>query len=534
MKKIFTTLTVVLFTVCLFSQAPQKMSYQAVIRNSSNSLVASSPVGIRVSILQGSASGTPVYIETQTPITNANGLATIEIGAGTVVSGTFAGINWAAGPYFIKTETDPAGATNYNISGTSQLLSVPYALYAKDVQNGTKPGGVSGNVQFNNSADFSGDANFHWDNTNKRLGIGTASPVAMLQVYDLNNNRQIAVSDWADMSAGTGGYGLFASNAYLNNSLNTLHFSNTHASLGASGIIFNYPFWHTTTIFVNEPGGGSVKDQPFTPTAIASFKSGEVNVYNNKITNVANPVNAQDAATKAYVDILIGQLSKTGTIVVDADGNIYPTVRIGSQLWMAENLKTTKYNDGTSIPNVTDNTAWAALTTGAYSWYNNDATTYKATYGALYNWYAVDNNAATKAASNGSKNVCPTGWHIPTDAEWTTLTDYLTNSGYGYQGSGSDIGKSMASTSGWTTYTTAGTVGNDQASNNSSGFTALPGGFRDIDGTYYIGYYGYWWSSTEDATAYPWFRDMGYSNATVSRITTSKWCGFSVRCVRDF
>ncbi len=131
MKKIITLFAATLLTVNVFAQSPEKMSYQAVIRDASNALVTGTPVGMQISILQGSSSGTAVYVETQTPSTNANGLVSIEIGAGTVVSGTFSTIDWTAGPYFIKTETDPSGGTNYTITGTSQLLSVPYALYAK-------------------------------------------------------------------------------------------------------------------------------------------------------------------------------------------------------------------------------------------------------------------------------------------------------------------------------------------------------------------------------------------------------------------
>jgi hypothetical protein len=134
MKRIIIFCVTILFYVCSFAQAPQKMSYQAVIRNSSNTLVINTQVGMQISILQGSASGTAVYVETQTPTSNANGLVSLEVGAGTVVSGTFASINWANGPYFIKTETDPAGGTNYTITGTSQLLSVPYALHAKTAE----------------------------------------------------------------------------------------------------------------------------------------------------------------------------------------------------------------------------------------------------------------------------------------------------------------------------------------------------------------------------------------------------------------
>jgi hypothetical protein len=134
MRKIYSILAGLLLTVSVFAQAPQKMSYQAVIRNSSSALITSTAVGMKISILQGSSTGTPVYVETQTPSTNANGLVSLEIGTGTVITGTFATINWAAGPYFIKTETDPTGGTAYTIAGTNELMSVPYALFSA---NGT-------------------------------------------------------------------------------------------------------------------------------------------------------------------------------------------------------------------------------------------------------------------------------------------------------------------------------------------------------------------------------------------------------------
>lgn len=140
MKKIYSIIAGILLTASVFAQAPQKMSYQAVIRNSSNALVTSTPVGMKISVLQASATGTVAYSETQTPSTNANGLVSLEIGTGTVITGTFATINWANGPYFIKTETDPSGGTSYSIISTSQFLSVPYALYAKTSEGiATKP-----------------------------------------------------------------------------------------------------------------------------------------------------------------------------------------------------------------------------------------------------------------------------------------------------------------------------------------------------------------------------------------------------------
>jgi hypothetical protein len=140
MRQFITICAALVLTARVFAQAPEKMSYQAVIRNSSNALVTSAAVGMRISILQGSASGSSVYVETQTPTSNANGLVSLEIGTGTVVSGNFSSINWASGPYFIKTETDPAGETSYTITGTSQLLSVPYALHAKTAESVTGTG----------------------------------------------------------------------------------------------------------------------------------------------------------------------------------------------------------------------------------------------------------------------------------------------------------------------------------------------------------------------------------------------------------
>jgi len=197
----------------------------------------------------------------------------------------------------------------------------------------------------------------------------------------------------------------------------------------------------------------------------------------------------------------------TGT-VTDIDGNVYHTVTIGTQVWMVENLKTTKYHDGTSIPNVTDNNAWSNLTTGAYCDYNNTPSN-SATYGKLYNWYAVNTG-----------KLCPTGWHVATDAEWTTLTNSL--------GGGSIAGGKLKETgiTHWNSPNTGAT--------NKTGFTALPGGGRDSDGTFFnVGDGGYWWSATEGDAASAWYRLMTYNGSTVYRGGSHKELGFSVRCVRD-
>ena len=358
MRKLFTIMLCVLLTASVFSQAPQKMSYQSVIRNNSDQLVTNQTVGMQISILQGSASGTVVYSEIQTPMTNSSGLVSIEIGGGA----GFDAIDWANGPYFIKTETDPTGSTSYTITGISQLLSVPYALYASNfniIKNG-RP----------------------WD------------------FYVADNGNLMALPK----------------------------------------ITVEYPY-------------GAV------PT------------------------------------------------VTDHDGNVYNTVKIGTQVWMAENLKTTKYNDNTAIPLVTDNSEWISLTTPAYCWYDNDISN-KTTYGALYNWYTVNTG-----------KLCPTGWHVPSDEEWTILTNYL----------GSMAGGRMRETG-----TTHWKSPNTDAPNDSK-FTALPGGSRRYDGSfYYIGDGGYWWSATEDDAADAWYLNMEINSfSTFYGSYYYKYYGISVRCLRD-
>ena len=204
--------------------------------------------------------------------------------------------------------------------------------------------------------------------------------------------------------------------------------------------------------------------------------------------------------------------SVTYGTMTDLDGNVYKTVTIGTQTWMAENLRTTRYNDGTSIPDRTDITEWSHYFTGAYCNYNNTKNADSiATYGRLYNWYAVQ-----------SGKLAPQGWHVPSDAEWTSLTNYL-------GGAGVAGGKlKETGTMHWSSPNTE--------SNNESGFTALPGGLRYSDGAFSaLGSSGYWWSSSESSAQNPWYRWLlGNNYNGVRRFQgTSKMFGFSVRCVRD-
>jgi uncharacterized protein (TIGR02145 family) len=192
-------------------------------------------------------------------------------------------------------------------------------------------------------------------------------------------------------------------------------------------------------------------------------------------------------------------------IVKDIDNNIYKTVQIGNQVWMAENLKVTKLNDNTTIPLITDNSKWLALSTPGYGWYNNDEAAYKDPYGALYNWYTVN-----------TKKLCPSGWHIPTLTEWNTLTTFLSG------GEGDKLRE--AGTTHWQSP--------NESATNEFGFTGLPGGFRG--GVFSeIGTYGYLWSSTEYEAGSAYSLILHNEDSGLIPSDDNKGNGYSVRCLRD-
>jgi len=194
--------------------------------------------------------------------------------------------------------------------------------------------------------------------------------------------------------------------------------------------------------------------------------------------------------------------------VTDIDGNVYHMIIIGTQVWMVENLKTTKFNDGVSIPLITDNTAWGNLSTPGYCWYNNDGAKYKNTYGALYNWFAIN-----------SGKLAPTGWHVPTDADWTTLINYL--------GGDSIAGGKLKEkgTSHWDSPNTGAT--------NETGFTALPGGYRYIYGSNYLNSFASWWSSAQVNTSEALSRGVYNIYTNIYSYHELKVVGLSVRCLKD-
>lgn len=237
--------------------------------------------------------------------------------------------------------------------------------------------------------------------------------------------------------------------------------------------------------------------------------SSSSSIYNGKTTAVFNS------------DISYGTMT-------DQDGNTYKTVTIGTQTWMAENLRTTTYNDGTPIPNVTDDNEWSGLDTGAYCNYNNTTNVDTiATFGRLYNWYAVN-----------TELLAPEGWHVPSTDEWNTLVDYLIANGYNYDGTTSDnkIAKSLAATNTWNTSEESGDIGYDLSTNNSSGFTALATGYRYFnDGEFMrIGEKCNFQSTNSHRSSQNHTMVLSYKSSELNDYDENgKGVGNPVRCIKD-
>lgn len=276
-----------------------------------------------------------------------------------------------------------------------------------------------------------------------------------------------------------------------------------------TAVYFEYDTVTPYTKSVNASPESLTGSSSSTVTAVLTgLKQGKTYHFRLKAVNSAGTTYGSDltfTTTPARTTFLNFNAALTYGTVSDIEGNSYRTVGIGTQTWMAENLRTRKYNDGTAIPFILGVSAWASATTPGYCWYNGDSTQ----YGALYNWYSVNTG-----------KLCPAGWHVPTDAEWTTLTGSV---------GGQNVAGGMlkeTGTSHWLSPNTGAT--------NESGFTAIPAGYRD-----YYGYFnnikrtGFWWSATESSSTEAWFRDMQNTYANTDRSSSSKKSGFSVRCLKD-
>jgi uncharacterized protein (TIGR02145 family) len=413
MKKFYTIICLAIASLTqLQAQAPQGFNYQATVRNSAGDLIVNTNVYFKFNVIQGSNTAVPIFTETHYVPTDDLGQVNLVIGQGTANTGVFSELDWSLGSYYLGIELNTG--SGYVAMGTTQLLSVPYALYAENSGNSTPT---------------------------------TPNLEAVLAENNSANNQQI-------------------------------------------------------------------KD-------------------------LQDPTEAQDATTKAYIDALIANLQSqiddldtdnSAGSITDQDGNTYNYLTYGDQVWTVENAEMVTYRDGTEIPQVTSNGVWADTTTGAWCYYDNDPTKPR-----LYNWYAVMGIHDTDP-NTPNKEFAPEGWHVPTDAEWTTLENYLIANGYNYDGTttANIIAKAMSSTTGWNSSTEPGAPGNDQSTNNSSGFNAFPEGYRSYNGSFFNEVnFAIFWSSTEYSPI-AWSRSLYFDNFTLDRYYYSiKRDGCSVRFVRD-
>jgi uncharacterized protein (TIGR02145 family) len=501
MKTLFRlTFLCLVSSIGLMAQAPQKFSYQTVIRNSGGQLLVNQLVGIKISVLQGSENGIVVYAERHTPTSNTNGLASLQIGTGTVLNGSFSNINWSQGPYFITTETDPNGGTSYTIVSTQQLLSVPYALYAETSGSSTPgpqgpagpqgPQGEQGLTGPQGPIGLTGPVGPQGQTgaTGPQGPIGLTGPQGPAGPQGANGAQGpiglTGPQGPAGQNGATGPQGAIGPQgpqgdpATDDQQLSVSETGDTLFLQGGGFVIIPGVSGANTT------GGGG-------QTGISSHSCGASNVHN---------------PAKSY-----------GTMT-DQEGNVYKTIVIGTQEWMAENLKTSIYRNGVAIPANLDNATWNSTLSGACAIYDND-NIYACPYGKLYNWYAcVD-----------GRQLCPTGWHVPSDSEWSTLIGYLdaafTPNAVGNQSTIAGGKMKSSSTQYWVSPNTSAT--------NESGFSALPGGFREPNGSYSaFGFYSFWWSS-QSATSNVWNREVNFNSSNVRRNSIGKNTGHYVRCIRD-
>lgn len=226
-------------------------------------------------------------------------------------------------------------------------------------------------------------------------------------------------------------------------------------------------------------------------------------------------------------NICFAQGLPTCSTVTDVDGNVYQTVVIGKQVWTTENLRTTKFNDSSAIPLVQDSAVWCNRKTSGYCYYDNTKNVDSIKkYGALYNWYTINTG-----------KLAPVGWHIPDTTDWNILEDYLIKNGYNWDRtkSGNKIAKSMAAKNSWEISTNHGDIGNDLTKNNRCGFSALPGGGRNIEARFQMkGMAGIWWSATECDSIRAYSRSLiNLYHEALSNTITGKMLGCSCRLVKD-
>jgi uncharacterized protein (TIGR02145 family) len=493
MKTLFRLVCICLVSsLGLMAQAPQKFSYQTVIRNSGGQLLANQQVGIKISVLQGTENGIVVFAERHTPTTNANGLASLQIGTGTLLNGSFSNINWSQGPYFISTETDPNGGTSYTIVSTQQLLSVPYALYAETSgssipgpQGPVGPQGPQGEQGLTGSQGpigLTGPAGPQ----GQTGATGAQGPIGLTGPQGPAGPQGQTGANGAQGQTGlTGPQGPAGQNGA----------TGPQGSIGPQGPQGN-PATDDQQLSVSETGdtlflqGGGFVIVPGISGANNENGQFGISTHSCGATNIHNP-------TKTY-----------GTIT-DIDGNIYKTIVIGNQEWIAENLKVIRYQNGDLLPNLSGVVQWGSATTGAYCYFNNDISN-NCPYGKLYNWYAIAD----------PRNLCPSGWRTPSVEDYNILIDFL---------GGPSVAGSLLKVAGGQYW-----LSPNAGALNLSGFSSLPGGQRDGSGTpNNLGVLDFLWIGSEIDSESASYLNISFGIEAVVIGQDSKRDGKSVRCIRE-
>ncbi|MBP7497553.1 MAG: hypothetical protein KA792_07830 [Bacteroidales bacterium] len=543
MKKVFLLILIVSFQFSFVnSQTPQAFKYQAVARDVNGKELADKQLNLRIGISKSNTGSPVVYSESFIVTTNALGLFNIEIGNGTLLSGSFVDINWAEGPYYISTELSTDGGFTYLLKGVAQLFSVPYALYADKSGQGER--GATGPQGLTGEKGDKGDTGpaYYTAGTGIAINGAVISNIMPDQTVTLIGSNNVTVSGTypefaikgtpsltqAQIDALSPYDGMVVHNK-TTNCINYYYGSSwfescgvctpqpTKADAGADQLIL---IGTSATLAANTPVKG---------TGQWSIISGEGGIINNMTSSTSTFTGKAETkyslrwaittSCGVSADTVVIWFWSCGTEITDSrDGKNYQTVIIGSQCWMKQNL-----NIGIRI---NGNINQANNSSIEKYCYNNDEG-YCNVYGGLYQW----NEMMQYVETEGAKGICPVGWHLPSDGEWKQLEMYLGMSqseadNDGDRGS-DECGKlKETGTAHWYDPNTGAT--------NSSGFTALPGGLRDIDGSFnYVGYFAHLWTSSPGGSNRAWDRYLDYDYSQVLRDSSDWSYGFSVRCVKN-
>jgi len=429
---------------------------------------------------------------------------------------------------------DDGNGNLINTTGSIQYSNVAYGTYGVRLYTSSYNLDGTGNyIAWNTPINGGTYTGSYWANPNYSITASRMNQTA-LSTRDTASYADISLNFNITASSNTTYYFGLGEDNY-----SSIYLDNTtiiDQSLSDTSGVFQ--FWNIYPVAISS-GSHSVsiitKNTPSylkdNPIALA------LEIYNNTYTQISQSITAGPTGsnTPANLNIVysskdhVGDLKvkeRVGNVIysqgliiitnnnyVDAFNDLEP-IKIGSQYWSSKNLNVSKYRNGDIIPEVNDSTQWANLTTGAWCYYGDNSGNPNiasgSVYGKLYNWYAV----------NDSRGLAPQGWHVPSDGEWTTLTNYL---------GGDAIAGGKMKESGTTHWASPNT-----GATNSSGFAGLPGGYRDPYGTFYdIGNLGFWWSSSAYNTSFAWFRDLSCSSANVGRYFNNKTIGFSVRLIKD-